>query len=176
MALSGSSENVGDHECDAIHPVLRWIAASSLRMLYQRLALILCNNFSDQLSEWFKTLQIAENICGSAGAQWPPHVQYGKEHLRDPIRGIYARHDLEAGQALSDENVYLAIPLQKGQISYKEFMPGTKILSPISGDDPILFSNIDGPYREGSNLSMEIERRGEDTKPTEASREIFRIV
>ena len=42
-------------------------------------------------------------------------------------------------------------------------MPGTKILSPISGDDPVLFSNIDGPYREGSNLSMEIERRGEDT-------------
>ena len=134
------------------------------------------DNFSDQLSEWFKTLQIAENICGSAGAQWLSHIQYGKEHLSDPVRGVYARHDLEVGQTLSDENVYLAIPLQKGQISYQEFMPGTKILSPISGDDPILFGNIDGPYREGSNLSMEIERRGEDTKPTEASRGIFRIV
>ena len=43
------------------------------------------NNFSDQLSECFKTLQIAENICGSAGAQWLPHVQYGKEDLSDPI-------------------------------------------------------------------------------------------
>jgi len=65
------------------------------------------------------------------------------------MRGVYARHDLEARQTLSDENVYLAIPLQKGQISYQEFMPGTKILTPILEDDPILFSNIDRPYREG---------------------------
>jgi hypothetical protein len=41
--------------------------------------------------------------------------------------------DLPVGHVLSDDDVYLAVPLQKGQISCRELMHGEVLLRAVHG-------------------------------------------
>ena len=50
------------------------------------------------------------------------------EYLDGLVRGVYVREDLPEGHSLRDEDVYLAIPLQKGQLSCRELMRGEVLL------------------------------------------------
>jgi hypothetical protein len=47
---------------------------------------------------------------------------------------------------LQDEDVYLAVPLQQGQISCREPMRGEVILKAVPKDQPITIDAIDSPY------------------------------
>ena len=61
---------------------------------------------------------------------------------------------------MTDEDVYLAIPLQKGQISCRELMRGEVLLTDIKKDAPINISQIDSPYAHNPELKKLIEERG----------------
>ena len=76
------------------------------------------------------------------------------------MRGVYARRDLKAGHALRDDDVYLAIPLQKGQISCRELMRGERLLSAVRADEPIRIDQIDSPYADNEGLKALIYQRG----------------
>ncbi len=78
------------------------------------------------------------------------------------MRGVYAKSDLPEGHILSDEDVYLAIPLQKGQISCRELMRGEVLLKPIRKDEPIQIDAIDSPYASIASLKAAIYARGID--------------
>jgi N-acetylneuraminate synthase len=81
------------------------------------------------------------------------------------VRGVYAKTDLPEGHILSDEDVYLAIPLQKGQISCRELMRGEVLLKAIKKDEPIQIDAIDSPYSSISSLKATIYGRGIDPVP-----------
>jgi N-acetylneuraminate synthase len=76
------------------------------------------------------------------------------------VRGVYAKRDLPEGHILSDEDVYLAIPLQKGQISCRELMRGEVLLSPIRQDQPVMIDKIDTPYSSIPALKEMMYSRG----------------
>jgi len=76
------------------------------------------------------------------------------------VRGVYARRDLDKGHALRDEDIYLAIPLQKGQISCRELMRGELLLRDIPADGAIMIDMIDSPYAENEQLKALIYQRG----------------
>jgi N-acetylneuraminate synthase len=76
------------------------------------------------------------------------------------VRGVYAKRDLPAGHVLSDDDVYLAIPLQKGQISCRELMHGEALLKPIAAHQPIQIDAIDSPYANNDQLKSLIYQRG----------------
>jgi len=76
------------------------------------------------------------------------------------VRGVYARHDLRKGHALCDADIYLAIPLQKGQISCRELMRGELLLCDVAADGPIMIDMIDSPYAENEQLKALIYQRG----------------
>jgi N-acetylneuraminate synthase len=76
------------------------------------------------------------------------------------VRGVYARRDLSAGHALSDQDVYLAVPLQKGQISCRELMHGEVLLKDIAADQPVQIDAIDSPYAVDGTLKAVIYQRG----------------
>ena len=82
------------------------------------------------------------------------------EYLEALVRGVYAKNDLPAGHALTDDDVYLAIPLHKGQISCREFMRGEKTSKPIKAGQQIGIADIEAPYSENSALVKTIEERG----------------
>jgi N-acetylneuraminate synthase len=76
------------------------------------------------------------------------------------VRGVYARRNLPEGHILSDGDVYLAIPLLKGQISCRELMRGEVLLRPIEQDQPIKIDDIDSPYASIPSLKATIYARG----------------
>ena len=113
-----------------------------------------------QVDEWFKAWKKAKEMCGPGGDTWrvPPKAE--TEYLNALVRGVYATRDLSAGHALTDDDVYLAIPLQKGQISCRELMRGEILLQDISADAPIGIGDVDSPYATNPQLRAMIDERG----------------
>jgi N-acetylneuraminate synthase len=56
--------------------------------------------------------------------------------------------------------VYLAIPLQKGQISCRELMNGEVLTSDLDKNQPIHIDDIDSPYAKDETLQKLIYDRG----------------
>jgi hypothetical protein len=61
---------------------------------------------------------------------------------------------------LTDEDVYLAIPLQKGQISCRELMRGEVIRHAVKKDAAVMIDQIDSPYASIPSLRASIYNRG----------------
>ena len=82
------------------------------------------------------------------------------EYLDALVRGVYAKTDLPEGHCLMDDDVYLAIPLQKGQLSCRELMRGEMLLKPVEKDSPIRIDDIESPYSQIPSLRKTIYNRG----------------
>ena len=119
----------------------------------------------DQVDQWFKAFHKVKAMCGAPGTQRRllPHKEV--EYLDALVRGVYAKTDLAEGHILSDEDLYLAIPLQKGQISCRELMRGEVLLKPIKKDEPVQIDAIDSPYASIGSLRATIYGRGIDPAP-----------
>jgi len=113
-----------------------------------------------QIDEWFKAWHRAVEMCGAPGTQKRIPPSRETEYLDALVRGVYARRDLAKGHALCDDDVYLAIPLQRGQISCRELMRGEVLLRAIEADQPIQIDAIDSPYASNDQLKSLIYKRG----------------
>jgi sialic acid synthase SpsE len=117
-----------------------------------------------QIDRWFKSYHKAVEMCGAPGIskRIPPEAEI--QYLDALVRGVYAKRDLKQGHVLRwedvDKDVYLAIPLQKGQISCQEFVSGEVLLQNIEQDKPIMVDMIDSPYAGNEGLKKIIYRRG----------------
>ena len=117
-----------------------------------------------QADEWFKAWDKARAMCGGSGAtkRIPPDRE--TQYLDALVRGVYAKRDLPAGHVLQNQDltddVYLAVPLQKGQVSCREIMSGEVLLKPAMKDAPILIDMIDSPYSGNEKLKSAIYNRG----------------
>ena len=116
----------------------------------------------DQIDQWFKAYQQAKAMCGASGTQRRLQQPREIEYLDKLLRGVYAKHDLPEGHILTDDDVYLAIPLQKGQISCRELMRGEVLLRPLRQDEAIMIDDIDSPYASIPSLKAAIYARGLD--------------
>jgi sialic acid synthase SpsE len=114
----------------------------------------------EQIDTWFKSFHRAKSMCGPPGTQkrLPPQKEIG--YLDALVRGVYAKRDLSVGHQLQDADVYLAIPLQQGQISCRELMRGELILKPVKKDQAIMIDAIDSPYAKIPSLTELIYHRG----------------
>ena len=103
-----------------------------------------------QIDSWFKAYNRAKTMCGGSGDTRRNVSDAEAKYLNALVRGVYAKRDLPAGHVLEHEHlerdVYLAIPLQKGQISCRELMSGETLQAPIAKDAPILIDAIDSAY------------------------------
>ena len=114
----------------------------------------------DQIDQWFKAYQKAKAMCGASGTQRRlPHPRE-IEYLDTLLRGVYAKRDLPEGHILADDDVYLAIPLQKGQISCRELMRGEVLLRSVRQDEAIVIDDLDSPYSSIPSLKAAIYGRG----------------
>lgn len=113
-----------------------------------------------EIDRWIKAYHKAREMCGASGEQKriPPKKEI--EYLDALVRGVYTKRDLQKGESLTDEDVYLAIPLQKGQISCRELMKGEVLLKPVKKDAPIMIDDIDSPYAYDEQLKSRIYKRG----------------
>lgn len=116
-----------------------------------------------QIDTWFKAWHHAKLICGASSETRLMPIEKEIDYLHSYIRGVYAKRDLKEGEMLTDRDIYLAIPLQKGQLSCRELMLGQwghKILKGITSDQPIMIDAIDTPYASNNELKQIIYDRG----------------
>jgi len=116
----------------------------------------------EQVDTWFKAFQRAKRMCGAPGTQKRLPPQKEVTYLDALVRGVYAKRDLPVGHVLQDADVYLAIPLQQGQISCRELMRGEVLLRPVKKDAPLYIDDIDSPYSHSDELKKAIYDRGLD--------------
>lgn len=119
----------------------------------------------EQIDTWFKAFHRAKRMCGPPGTQKRLPPQNEIAYLDALVRGVYAKRDLPVGHQLQDADVYLAIPLQQGQISCRELMRGEVILKPLQKDHPIMIDAIDSPYAKIPSLTELIYHRGLPAEP-----------
>ena len=117
-----------------------------------------------QIDSWFRAYNRAKTMCGGSGETRRNITDPEAKYLNSLVRGVYAKRDLPAGHVLHHENldqdVYLAIPLQKGQISCRELMHGETLLQPIAKDQPLMIDSIDSAYAYHEDLKKLIYERG----------------
>ncbi|MGA7079334.1 MAG: N-acetylneuraminate synthase family protein [Terriglobales bacterium] len=114
----------------------------------------------EQIDTWFKAFHRAKRMCGAPGTQKRLPPQKEITYLDSLVRGVYAKRDLSVGHVLQDADVYLAVPLQQGQISCRELMRGEVILKAVPKHQPILIDAIDSPYANIPSLTELIYHRG----------------
>jgi sialic acid synthase SpsE len=114
----------------------------------------------EQVDSWFKAFHRAKRMCGAPGTQKRLPPQKEISYLDALVRGVYAKRDLPVGHVLQDADIYLAIPLQQGQISCRELMRGEVIRKAVSKDRPIMIDAIDSPYANIPSLTELIYNRG----------------
>jgi sialic acid synthase SpsE len=114
----------------------------------------------EQADVWFRSWHKAKEMCGAPGTakRIPPEKEV--RYLDALVRGVYAKYDLPVGHELTDDDVYLAVPLQKGQLSVREIVRREKVLKPIRKDAPLLVDTLDTPYATTPALRRLIEERG----------------
>jgi N-acetylneuraminate synthase len=114
----------------------------------------------EQCDQWFKAFKKAKEMCGAPGTdkRIPPAAEV--EYLDALVRGVYAKHDLLAGHLLTDDDVYLAIPLLKGQLSCRELIAGEALARPLKAHEPLSIDALDNPYSRTSMLREQIVNRG----------------
>lgn len=113
-----------------------------------------------QIDKWFKAFHKVKEFCGAPGTAKRVSPIREIKYLDELVRGVYAKHDLPMGHKISDSDIYLAIPLLKGQISCRELMDGEKLIKPVKKDQPIFVEMIDSPYAYNEELKNSIYERG----------------
>lgn len=114
----------------------------------------------EQIDTWFKAYKTAKEMCGASGSDKRIAKEKEVKYLDALVRGVYARRDLIEGSVLTGDDYYLAIPLQRGQISCRELMSGEVIIKACNKDQPILIDMIDSPYADNDRLKQYIYKRG----------------
>lgn len=118
----------------------------------------------ENVDAWFKAFNKAKEMCGApcTAKRMPPEKEI--RYLDALVRGVYARRDLPVGYVINhesfDHDFYMAIPLQKGQLSCREIKNGEVLVNEIRTDRAIMIDDIDSPYAKIESLKKLIYERG----------------
>jgi sialic acid synthase SpsE len=126
-------------------------------------ALAKYSSLPEQIDVWFKAFHRTVSFCGTSGHERKQMMAKEIDFLDNYIRGVYAARDLPVGHQLQEEDVYLAIPLQKGQISTRELMLGKfghKLTRACMKHEPLKIDVIDTPYSSNESMKNLIYKRG----------------
>jgi N-acetylneuraminate synthase len=128
-----------------------------------------------QADTWFKAWHKAREMCGASAEakRQPPEKEV--RYLDELVRGVYLRRDLHAGAVLTDDDIYLAVPLNHGQLSCREFSTGEVLKSAMLRDEPVMLRDIDSDYANDLTLQRLVADRGVADPPVNESSPVKRV-
>jgi len=118
-----------------------------------------------QIDQWFKAFQKARQMNGGSSDTKRVPLKREVDYLDQLVRGVYAKKNLPVGHKITETDIFLAIPLLKGQISCRELMAGEELIRSVKKNKPIFIDMIDSPYAYNEDLKKSIYQRGIDMKP-----------
>lgn len=121
------------------------------------------SSLPEQIDEWFRAFHKCVEFCGTSSEGRKIPLAKETAYLDSYVRGVYANRDLKPGDLLTEEDIYMAIPLQKGQVSCRELMLGKyghRVTAACAKDSPLRIDDIDTPYSDSSEFRETISRRG----------------
>jgi len=117
-----------------------------------------------QVDIWFKAYKKAYDMFGGSSLQRRVVSKTETEYLDALVRGVYLKRELEPGYVIGHESFhddfYLAVPLQKGQLSSREVLNGLTITDKLAEGEALKIDSVDGPYAENATLRDLIQSRG----------------
>jgi len=114
----------------------------------------------EQIDTWLRAFAKAKEMCGGSAMQRRRVPDREREYLDGLVRGVYAARDLPAGHALADGDFYLAIPLQKGQLSCRELVSGEILAKGIAQHSPLTLDHCASAIAHTPEMRAVIENRG----------------
>ena len=114
-------------------------------------------------------------MCGASAEAKRRPPQKEVRYLDELVRGVYARRDLQAGDVLTDDDIYLAVPLLHGQLSCREFSTGEVLKGPMLRDEPIFLCDVDSDYANDLKLQRLVVDRGVADPPATVSSPVKRV-
>lgn len=103
-----------------------------------------------QLDAWIGAAQRALSLEGERVR--PPVSEEEKESLLSLRRGVYARRPIKAGNALTADDVYFAMPCGDGQLSSGQFKGGIVAPEDLAPDQPLCLSDLEIPHNSDQQL------------------------
>ena len=118
----------------------------------------------EQAHVWFSSFNKSVEMFGNSETSRRVVSREEAEYLNALVRGVYAARDLPAGYVFGKDSfgsdVYMAVPLQRGQLSTREILNGVSTTQAILKDEPIRLSDMDEKYFKSPSLRAIIENRG----------------
>lgn len=114
----------------------------------------------EQADVWFKAYKKAREMCGGSANQRRTVPEKEVRYLDALVRGVYAKRNLPAGHVLTGDDIYLAVPLLKGQLSSREFEHGEVLKAPVCANAAVDLVNVISGYSHDTALSDLIADRG----------------
>lgn len=74
----------------------------------------------EQIRCWLEAVRYAVKVCGESTERLPANSAEAAS-LRSLRRGVFLRHNVAAGDAISNDDVYFAFPPQEGQITANDW-------------------------------------------------------
>ena len=116
-----------------------------------------------QVDEWFSSYKLAREMSGGTSETKRNISNKETQYLDALVRGVYVRKNLEKGyvfdSAKFNEDFYLAIPLQKGQLSTREILNGEVLSTNVEKDQPLSINNVEN-LSQNVEIKKMIEERG----------------
>jgi sialic acid synthase SpsE len=114
----------------------------------------------EQIAEWFQAFHKAHEMCGAPSSEKAPSTHRETTYLSSLVRGVYAIRNLPQGHILTPDDYYLAIPLQKGQLSCRELLNDQVLAKEIKADEPLMVDSVDSLYNRNDGLKKKLYGRG----------------
>jgi sialic acid synthase SpsE/quercetin dioxygenase-like cupin family protein len=104
----------------------------------------------EQVDAWLGALVEARTMCG--GTERPPVSEEERESLLTLERGVYLREDVKAGDPVTEDKVYFAMPIEEGQLSSGRFKPGIVAQQDFEADGALTVDGIELPPPPADHL------------------------
>lgn len=113
----------------------------------------------EDVDQWVQAYKRAVLLEGGSTTQRRSIPEKEVVYLDELVRGVYAKKNLQPGARLTMDDVYFAIPLQKGQISVREFNETEEITGEIAKDAPVCIAKVRANYLTNEKKEI-IRKRG----------------
>lgn len=104
----------------------------------------------EQVDAWLAAAVRAKRLIGTRRRGQPLDVE--RTSIDELRRGVFAKVDIEAGQTITEDQVYFAFPYRPDQLASGEWRSGLVAKANVAPDQPLALSELEIPHDPDVNV------------------------